>query len=60
MSYENKHLIDGSAPDDFDLDKCPVYQKYLADLDKARIKEQIKGVVDHEFIYEAEQDTKRA
>ena len=62
MNYKDKDYIDGSAPDDFDLDKCPVYQQWLKDQNEASLKQQLAEVMgdENDTLYKIESNTKRA
>ncbi len=46
MNYEDKHLIDDSAPDGLDLDECPVYQEHLKSTCEDLIKEKVKQILE--------------
>lgn len=48
MNYKDKDYIDGSAPDGFDLDKCPVYQAEMAKLKQDKIRADLKQIMEQD------------
>ena len=46
MKYQDKHLIDGTAPDSFDLDDDPMYQRFLSRQKQNEIKNQLKQILE--------------
>lgn len=62
MNYKDKDYIDGSAPDGFDLDECPVYQQWLKDQSEASLKQQLSEIMgdENDTLYKVESNTKTA
>lgn len=46
MRYEDKYTCTSQAPDSVDIEKCPVYQRWVTE---QQLKDQMKQIIENDI-----------